>query len=84
MGHDLWRNWEHFSSGGPTPTNQGLPAPPDWAQTPDMIIRLLPQVGTDKVRNTGQYGEEATAKAKGQPPALASMDSLRGPLARPN
>ena len=49
-----------------------------------MIIRSLPQVGTDKVQNSGQSGEEATAKTKGQPPALASMESLRGPLARPN
>ena len=49
-----------------------------------MTIRLLPKVGTDKVQNTCQYGAAATTKTKGQPPALASMDSLRGPLARPN
>ena len=84
MGHDLWRNWEQLSGGGPTPINQGLLASPDRAQTPVMIIRSLPQVGMDKVQNTCQSGEEATTKTKGQPPALASMESLRGPLARSN
>ena len=49
-----------------------------------MTIRSLPKVGTDKVQNTCQYGEAATTKTKGQPLALASMESLRGPLARPN
>ena len=49
-----------------------------------MTIRSLPKVGTDKVQNTCQYGEAATTKTKGQPPALASMESLRGPLARSN
>ena len=49
-----------------------------------MTIRSLPKVGTDKVQNTYQYGEAATNKTKGQPQALASMESLRGPLARLN
>jgi hypothetical protein len=84
MGHDLWKNWGQLSGGGPTPTNQGLPAAPDQAQPPAMTIRSLPKVGTDKVQNTCQYGEAATTKTKGQPPALASMESLRGPLARSN
>ena len=55
MGHDLWRNWEQLSGGGPTHT-KGLLASPDRAQSPDMINRLLPQVGTDKVQNSGQSG----------------------------
>ena len=73
-----------LSGGGPIPTNQGLPAAPNQAQLPALTIRLLPKVGTDKVQNTYQYGAAETTKTKGQPPALASMDSLRGPLARPN
>ena len=52
MGHDLWRNWEQLSGGGPTPTNQGLLASQDRAQTPDMIIRSLPQVGPDQVQTS--------------------------------
>ena len=72
--HDLWKNWGHLSGGGPTPTNQGLPAAPDQAQPPAMTIRLLPKVGTDKVQNTYQYGAAATTKTKGQPPALVSME----------
>ena len=82
--HALWQNWGQLSGGGPIPTNQGLPAAPDPTQLPALTIRLLPKVGPDKVQNTGQYGEAATTKTKGQPLALASMDSLRGPLARPN
>ena len=84
MEHDLWRDWEQLSGGGPIPTTQGLIASPDRAQIPDIIIRLLHQVGTDKVNNSCQSGEDTTAKAKGHPPDLASMDSLWGPLARPN
>ena len=85
MGHDLWRNcWEQLSGGGPTPTNQGLLASPDRTQPPVMTIRSLPKVGMDKVQHTCQYGEAETTKTKGQHPALASMESLRGPLARSN
>ena len=84
MGHDLWRNWEQISGGGPIPTTQGLIAPPDRAQTSDIIIQSIHQVGTDKVNNSCRSGEDATAKAQGHPPTLASMDSLWGPLARPN
>ena len=51
IGHDLWRNWEELSGGGPIPTTQGLIASPDRAQIPDIIIRLLHQVGMDKVNN---------------------------------
>ena len=82
--HTLWQNWGQLSGGGPIPTNQGLPAAQDQTQLPALTIRLLPKVGPDKVQNTGQHGAAATTKTKGQPPALASMDSLRGPLARPN
>ena len=84
MGQNSWRNWEQLSGGGPIPTTQGLIASPDKAQTPDIIIRSLHQVGTDKVNNSCQSGEDTTAKAKGHPSDLASMNSLWGPLARPN
>jgi hypothetical protein len=88
-GHTLCRNWEQLLGGGLIQTNPERTASPvlrleDRDQASALTIRSIHQEGTDKENTLRKAGGGATCKGNGHSPDLASMDSLRGPLARQN
>jgi hypothetical protein len=88
-GRDLWNYWEQLSGGGPIQTNLKRTSSTalrldDEDQAPGLIIRPIQNKGTDKEDTPRKVIGGESTKGNGHFPVLASMGSLRGPLARWN
>ena len=88
-GRALWNHWEQLSGGGPIQTNlerttSTAPRLDDGDQAPDLIIRPIQTTRTEKEAIPCKANGGEPTKGNGHSPVLASMGSLRGPLARQN